>query len=125
MVRPSLSRCAYFDSAFDKEQGVKAIGFSVPSDITCNNTAPMTYGEASHDTINSLLGSKCTSKFCDVNCHFASSKATFCGASHDHCLVFCKRLYRGASVLVKTYYNNLPIPGRNVTGIHCLGVGLP
>ena len=27
--------------------------------------------------------------------------------------------------LVKTYYNNLPIPGKNVTGIHCLGVGFP
>ena len=31
----------------------------------------------------------------------ASSKAFSCGASHDHGLVFCKRLYRGASVLAK------------------------
>ena len=30
MTRPSLSKCAYFNSAFVKERDVKAIGCSVP-----------------------------------------------------------------------------------------------
>ena len=41
MARFSLSNCVNFFSATDRVRDAKEIGFSVPSSISCDSTAPI------------------------------------------------------------------------------------
>ena len=66
-AQPSFSIWLQFFSAKLKEREAKAMGRSVPSGNWCDNTAPMSYGLASHSSIKGNSGSKWTKTVDDAN----------------------------------------------------------
>ena len=66
IAKASLSNCEYHFSAGASVREANAIGCSDLSSIRWANTAPMPYCDASHDNINSLSLSKCTSRQRDL-----------------------------------------------------------
>ena len=53
----NVSICAYLRSVLVNDRDAKATGLSLPSGMTCEKTAPMPVGEASHASLTGIAGS--------------------------------------------------------------------
>ena len=74
------------------------MGFSEPSGILCDSTAPIPYADASHAKISSKESSKCAKNFWEVNNSFEVLKALSSSSAHLHNTFFRNNLYKGDKI---------------------------